>query len=420
MIIKKGFFQKRKYTLKDGVLTKSTHSLFGLLHRKKDDEAINVSSVKYIYSFPMYLNLFSVKQGVELVTEDNSMYIPCLTEQEAQEIVLEVKNLGAEEGEHQYMFIPSDKALRKIYRGYSMVCDQFGQMVHKGYAKKESSENAVRLDSIKYFDEVGYKGISGITFGGIAGGGSANTIEVFGLAKQDNDTIYKMVTEINPKLVETDVTIFNSLFPLFKPKRWFSKRESLLVADWGIVHKQYNIVVNGKKSKSRTSVVEYDSIKSYDSQGFLSKNIQILGNTSIISQERFGISAKQYLWRIFAEKKIVNDLGKTFRAGLLYRWGILGSKKDGDASSLKGKIQASSELVAWRYKGETKVLPYDRIYAYEFKKRHWYSFVGDVVIRGRRVDARAGEGGDICMEIHCIRPRKGKKLVAMIKEKKGL
>ena len=420
MVIKKGFFSKQKYTLRENLLINSKHNFFGLLHKKKDDVSIDLSKVKYIYTFPMYLNRFRVKQGVEFVTEYGSMYIPCLTDQETQEIVLAAKNVGAETGEHQYMFIPSDKALRKVYHGYSMVCEQFGKMVHKEYAKKESSESVVRIDSIKYFDEVDYKGIPGITFGGIAGGGSANSIEVFGLAKQDNETIYKMIAEINPKLVETDVAIFNSIFPLFKPTRWFSKRESLLVADWGILHKQYNIVVGGKKNKSRTSVVEYESIKGYDSQGFLLKNIQILGNTSILSQERFSISAKQYLWKIFEQKQIVNDFGKTFRAGLLYRWGILGNKKDGDVSALKGKIQASSELVTWRYKGETRVLPYERIYSYEFKKKHWYSFVGDVIVRGRRVDARAGEGGDVCMEIRCIRPRKGKALIAMIKEKKGL
>ena len=408
----------RKYSLEGDVLTKSTHPFFGLFHQKKEDKSINLSSVKYIYSFPLHLNLFGVKQGVELVTEDNSMYMPCLTEQEMQEIICAAKSSGAEMGEHQYTFTPSDKALRKIYRGYSMICDQFGQMVHKKYTKEECSEDTIRMDSIKYFDEVDYKRISGITFGGIADGGSANTIEVFGLTKQDNETIYKMITKINPKLVETDVTIFNSLFPLFSPKRWFSKRESLLVADWGIVHKQYNIVINGKKSKSRTSVVEYDSIKSYDSQGFLSQNIQILGNTSILSQERFSIRAKQYLWKIFAEKQIVNDLGKTFRASLLYRWGILGNKKDGDISELKGKIQASAELVTWRYKGETRVLHYNRIYDCEFKKKHWYSFVGDVIIRGRRIDARAGEGGDVSMKLRCVRPRKGKALIEMIKQKK--
>ena len=44
--------------------------------------------------------------------------------------------------------------------------------------------------------------------------------------------------------------------------------------------KQYNIdnaVIGSKTNNSKTSVVEYDSIKSYDSQGWLFKNIQILG-----------------------------------------------------------------------------------------------------------------------------------------------
>ena len=421
MIIKKGFFTKRRYVLEGNILKKSVHPFFGLFHRKKEDESIDLTEVKYIYSFPLHIFSFRKEHGVEFVSEINTMYIPCLSEQEVGELVAAAKSVGATEGKHEYNFIPSSKALRKIYRGYSIVCDQFGQMIHKEYTKKNSSENPVRLNSIKYFDNVVNKGVAGIAFGGIAGGGIANTIEIFGLNKEDNKSIYKMITDINPKLVETDVTIFTSFFPLFKPKRWFSKRESLIVADWGVIHKQYNIdnsVIGSKRNNSRTSVVEYDSIKSYDSQGWLFKNIQILGVTSINSQERFWIGAKMHLWRIFKEKNVVNDLGTTYRAWFLYRWGIFGKKGENDPATLKCKIKASNDFVSWKYKSETRILAYDRIYKYEFKKEHWYSLVGNVTITGRRLDARAGEGGDVKMELHCIRNCKGKNLIAHIQLKK--
>lgn len=422
MIIEKGIFKKTKYEVKGKVLHKSVHPFFGLFHSKKKDESLDLTEVEYIYSFPLGL----IKHGVEFVTESESMYIPGLTKQQADDLISAAKYDGAKEGEHQYMFVPSSRALRKIYHGYSMVCDQFGKMVHKEYTKKENNENLIRMESIKYFDHVAIKGVKGIAFGGIAGGGIANTIEIFGLKKEDNAKIYQMIAAVNPKLTDTNVKIYTSLFPLWHPTRWFRKRESMIVADWGIVHKQYNIVINKKKCKSRTSVVEFDSIKSYTCQGFLYKRIDILGSTSIITQECFSAAAKNAIWATLKKHNVINDSGTVYRASALYRWGILSKGKDKDNKNkaqdkmeLKCRIFASDSCLTWKYKKETRILTYAQIYEYEFEKKHWYSLVGKVKIKGRRNDARAGEGGDVNMSISCICCSKGRDLISTISSKKG-
>lgn len=413
MIINKGFFTKTKYTLEGSMLNKSVYTFFGLFRKKsEEDECINLSDVKYIYTFKFPFFSFRKKYGVELVTELDTMYITNLTKQEVNKLVEAAKNVGAEEGVHQYSFIPSSKALRKIYRGHSILCDQFGKMMHKVYTYESNTENQVPLDSVRYFDEVALNNIPGIAFGGVAKGGNANTIEIFGLSKKDNTEVYEIITNVNPQLIDTKVAIFTSLFPLFNPSRWFSKRESLIVADWGIIHKQYNVVINEKINKSRTSVVDFDSIKSYDNQGLLFKRIQIFGQTSIVSQECFSRKAQKYIWEMFKKKNITNNLGTIYRTCIIYRWGIFGNHTN------KYKIQASEDFVSWNNKNETRVLSYKNIYEYEFKKQHWYSLVGDVTIIGRRIDARSGEGGDIKMELYRVWFKKGKKLIADIESKK--
>lgn len=427
MIVKTGIYKKVKYEIKGNELRKSIHPFFGLFHNRKEDESIDLTEVCYIYSFPLGL----IRHGIEFVTESGSMYVPGITKQQATDLVSAAKYAGAKEGEHQYMFVPSSKAQRKIYHGYSMVCDQFGKMVHKEFTKTDNNENFIRMESIKYFDDVVNKGVKGIAFGGIAGGGTANTIEIFGLKKEDNAAIYQMIAAVNPKLTDTNVKIYTSLFPLWQPKRWFKKRESLIVADWGIVHKQYNIVINKKKCKSRTSVVEFDSIKSYTCQGFLFKNIEILGSTSIITQECFSASAKNAIWATLKRNNVINNSGTLYRANVLYRLGILSKNKSKDKDGkenkkdksqikmeLKCKVYASDSGLTWKYKKESRVLTYDQIYEYDFEKKHWYSLVGYIKIRGRRNDARAGEGGDVDMSISCISSGKGRRLISEISSRK--
>ena len=418
MIIKKGFFTKLKYEIDGHVLRKSKHSFFGLFHRKAYDESIKLTEVKYIYLSPLkkyfYIGALSKGCGVEFVSQDDSLYIPCLTQEEASDLITAAKNAGAEDLTHDYKFISSDKSFRAIYKGYSILCEQFGQMVHKVFSYNDCTQDLIRLESIKYFDEVSLSGVDGIAFGGIVGGGIANSIEIFGLSKEDAKKVYDIIVSFNPKLGDANVTVYKSKFPLFNPKRWFAKRENLIVADWGIVHKQYNVKIGGKKTKVRTSVVEYDSIKSYISEGFISKRIQIFGETSIVTKEKFGLSAKTHIWDIFDKKDIYNDKGECFRAWWMYRWRLLGKNNEENKPFLKAKIIASSEFVTWKLKKEIKVLSYEQIYKYEFKKPHWYSFVGHVEIRGRRLDARSGEGSDVVMDLRNVCSRRGKKLIKKI------
>ena len=48
-----------------------------------------------------------------------------------------------------------------------------------------------------------------------------------------------------------------------------------MLTDWGLIHKQYGVVVNGRKFSSRTSVIPFDSIKSYFYEGrFLKKMLK--------------------------------------------------------------------------------------------------------------------------------------------------
>ena len=254
------------------------------------------------------------------------------------------------------------------------------------------------------FDEVKNKGVTGIAFGSIAGGGNANTIEVFGLTKEANQKIYNMILECNPRLEDSDVRIFKSSMPL-NPFKWFKEREKIILTDWGFIHKQHKVVIDGKKFLSRTSVIPFESIKTYIHEGRFNKRIEILGNTTLSTQESFSRSAQKEIWRKLKEKGVSNEQGIVIRPTLFNR-------------CKQGNIVLTSSAAIWRYKKETKLLHYENIYSHDFVKKHWYSFSGDVIIRGRRIDARAGEGGDVIMELKQVGRRKGKLLVKTIEQAK--
>ncbi len=419
MVIKKGFFTKVKYEVNGNVLIKSIYTFFGLFHKKDEDLTFDLSEVKYIDQIPMDISLCSMivsvifsrkRYGVELVKEHDSLYLPNLTKSEVDELISIARQVGAEQRHHEYELVPSFKAMRRIYRGYSIICEQFGKMCHKSYNKKDCSNDQIFLADVLYFDEIEKNGIKGVAFGYVASGGDAHTIEVFGLSEENNQQIYKMIVAANPKLSDKHVSVFRSIFPLFSPKRWFKSREVLIVADWGLLHKQYGVIINGKKFKNRTSVMPYESIRSFDCDGIFLKKMHFAGSTSILTEEFFSRKAKTYIWLKLKQEKIVNDLGIKFKSMFLYRWGILGEKDKTD----KEQLILSDTLITWKLKKEIRVLPYDKIYDFSFKKRHWYSLVGTVLIKGRRTDARAGEGGDVVMQIDHVWFSKGNKIVQMI------
>ena len=422
MLITKGVFRKEKYNLSNGVLTKSVFSFFGLFHEKKEDKVWNVSDIKYIEIIPLtigWLNVISKNYALEFVLSNESIYITNLKKQLVDDFVAEAISMGAQSIEHEYKYIPSTRAMKRLYKGNVVICDFFGKMIQKTYTNKDFKEDVLHnIDNILYFDHIENNGIDGIAFGYIAGGGSAHTLEIFGLKKEEIKHIQNMLLKHNPHLEDNGVRLFKSFFPLFNPKRWFRRREMLIVTDWGILHKQYNVVINDKKYKTRTSVMPYETIKSYTSEGLFAKQIQILGATTISTEELFSQSAKSSIWNEFKIRNIKNDAGITFKPSLMYRIGLRGSSED--KKFKKTRVTLSTEHVTWTLKKEVKILQYHQIYDFQFEKKHWYSLVGDVKIRGRRTDARSGEGGDIKMDIYNIRARKGKALVELIRRNKSL
>jgi uncharacterized protein (UPF0262 family) len=405
MIIKSGFFTKKVVTVEDGKIKRDVFGFFGLFKKKDESESVDLADVGYLYKVQL-LTLFCKKFAVELVTKDGSFYVPKISAAVADELYELVQKGGAKVGTHEYTYIPTKRSMKKITQGYTMLCDEYGKMIRKVYKKEANENDPLDLHNVSYFDEIVEQGIKGIAFGKLAGGGNANTIEIYGLKKEENKQIYDMVAANSPKLQQTDVKRYPSIFPLFSPSRWFKGREVLSVAPWGILHKQYGVVVNGRKYSSRTSVVEFDTIKSYTHEGFIFKYLEVLGATSVSTQEKFSITAKNAIWEEFKKRNIVNKAGVKYKAKLFHRKG-------------QGYIMAADDTVSFKFGKSTDILPYKNVYSCEFKKPHWYSFSGTITIRGRRMDARAGEGGDITMSVSDMWFWKAKKLKRHVENSKG-
>lgn len=523
---------KTKYLFKDGELCVAQYAFFGLLHKEDEDKTINLTKVEYIEKVPIY-SWFGKKFGVEFVTKDaDSLYIPNKTEAEVDVLIEKALAEGATQKAHTLKFNPSEKSMKKLYKGYCMVCDEgdyiakkvytkdacsreivtssrigyidnikvkyswvdskwgkcvvstlgwissvvkniddkfskyysvelterpvgrysnatvyipylseseatkltesimalstekplerkikyvpseksmykiskgytivvdeFDYMVKKTYRLADCENQRVCIEDIEYFDNIKDKNIKGLAFGTIAAGGEANTIEIFGLNMEDTTAMTDMILAKNAHLAPSAADYYKSVFPLTMPKRWIRRREHLYITNIGIVHKQYHVNIGGRIFNTRTSIVLYDKIKGYDHTGFLFKNINIYGNTTIQTIESFNFWVKTAIWRKFDELGIKNNMGDTFRASLMHR-------------RHNTTISVGIENVVARKDKTSNVLPYANIYSCEFEKPHWYSFFGDLTIKGRRVDARAGEGGDVEMIITHMFFAKGKR-----------
>ena len=409
-VLKTGFFTKTKYYFENGSIKKSVYSLFGLWHRKDRDEEFSISEIGYIEQVHLLSSLVGLMFGrthaVELVSEHDNFYIPRIKEKDAQNLVNEALSLGAKHMSHEYLFEPSSRrAMSKSENGIARLMDHYGKMVKKVYKADAVQEDVIALDSVIYFDEIKVNGVDGIAFGNVAGGGASRTIEFFGLKKEENQEIYKMLVANNPKLADTGVQMYKSIFPLFTPNRWFKGRETIILTDWGLLHTQRNVVIDKKKFKTRTSVLNFDTIKSYTHTGFFVKKMTILGATTISTEENYSLKARRNIWKKFVEAGINNKKGKTYKASLFHRRG-------------QGKITLTDEHIMWKHKKEIHVLAYNNVYYCEFSTPHWYSFYGDIHISSRRIDARSGEGGDVVMEITHICKCKGKRLVREIEARK--
>lgn len=403
MIIKTGFFTKVVYKIQDGIIHRSTHPFWGMFHTKSEDQSLNLSEVEYIYNVQL---LKSANKSVEFVSKQNSLCISNIKPNIADSLLNTALNMGAKNTEHKYLFVPSSKSMRKITNGYTILCDEFGYIVRKVYNKKFALNDRVEPEQVVYFDNIKEKRINGIAFGKIAGGGSANTIEICGLKDDENKKIYNLILENNTKLHPSSSNIFKSYFPLFSPMRWFKQRETITITDWGLIHKQYGVTINGRKYSSRTSVIEYRSIKSYMHNGLLFKKFDICGETSITTKESYSRDAKNAIWSEFKRHNIVNDIEDIYKASLFHRRG-------------QGKIIVTPDNIMFKKKKEINILKYENIYSCDFRKKHWYSLFGDIYIKGRRIDARAGEGGDVTMTISHMWSGRGKDLIREIEHRKA-
>ena len=318
----------------------------------------------------------------------SSLYIPYLSEKEANDFSKVIKDIcSCSLMERKFKFVPSEKSMYKISKGYTVLMDEFGYLVKKVYMLSDCENQRVRLDDIVYLDDIKEKRIKGLAFGSVAGGGEANSIEIFGLSKEDTKTVSDMVISRNSQLTPSVSQHFTSFLPIKQPGRWIRRREKLYLTDIGLVHKQYHVTINNKFYRTRTSILAYDKIKSYDYSGRVMSQLTITGDTSIITVENFSVFARRVIWQKFKQLGIKNNLGKTYKASLRYR-------------RHNTKLLVGPENVIAKRDNNTEVLSYPAIYSCKFKKPHFFSLFGDFTLRGRRVDARAGEGGDIVMTVN--------------------
>lgn len=405
MIIKKGFFNVKKFEISDGKLQERQYKWFGIKHLKDNDSSVELNDIDYIdkVKYKHNFNPFG-RWCVEFVASNGSIFVPKITDSIADKFIQTAKNGGVSQKEHKYCFVPSKMAMMRHYKGTVLITEENDRIVQKVY-NKNLRRDSVALNEVLYFDELKSKGFKGIAFGTVAGGGVANTVELFGLSKDEYDRIYKMIIKSGSKVSQSGIQIFKSKFPLFTPTRWFRRREYLSIADFGIMHKQYNVKINKRKFSTRTTVLPFDGIKGYSHSGFIFKRMEILGDTSILTQEAYGLSAKREIWKEFKKRKIANNYGDVFKAQLWHR-------------RENGYIIATNEYLIWKLKKETRTLRYENVYSCKFEKENWFSFSGKIEIKGRRVDARAGEGGDIKMEINNLGSRKGKRLKRLVESRR--
>ncbi|MBR6655068.1 MAG: hypothetical protein IKL20_00490 [Alistipes sp.] len=387
-----------KLLVDNGAIIKPAYKWWGLFRDKENDVSIAINDIDYIDKVELS-SLFGAKWGVAVIAgQHKNIYQPKLSAANADRLVNLLLENGATQGEREYNYAAKSSGL--FSKECVTLCEEYGRMTKKTFTQEEYRAESVDLSKVIFVDKVKSKGKQGLIFGSVAGGGSANTIEIFGFSKELNDKVYKMIIDQNPQLEAKPIKSFESNFPLFNPSRWFKSRESISIADIGLIHKQYGVKIEGKKYSVRTSIVPFHTIKSYWAEGFISKRIDILGSTSIKSAENYGPWDTKEIWNELKRRNIINEYGERFRARLFSRRG-------------QGVFYVNKDGVTFKKKKELLMLPFYSIYSATFEKP-WYKLFGTATVKGRRVDARAGEGGDIEMVVEKMWRKSGKRLMAMI------
>jgi len=244
-------------------------------------------------------------------------------------------------------------------------------------------------NKIIVFDtEIGILGYK-INTGYKAGGSDDNTLKILGLSKNDINKINGYIQENGAQIAQVEGETFKSIFPLFSPRRWFSFREKVFINDQGVGH------IRKSWFKSRKSFLPFDSINMYCYNGVLTKDILILGDTTISLIEKISNANNEKIKKALLDKGVISTNGRKYLPALLsFKRGL---SPDVIITTEKGILFKSKKLIG----GQTNIfLGYNEIT--KFKKIGWYKLFAPISIEGRRVDARQGEGGNVNILIEGI------------------
>jgi hypothetical protein len=247
------------------------------------------------------------------------------------------------------------------------------------FKRKPKFLNAEKI--IVFDTEIGLTGRK-LTSGYKAGGADNKTLVIKGLTSKDIETIKEFVQSHGAQIAKTDGDLIKTKFPFFNPKRWFSFRERLFLNDEGIGH------IRRGWFKKRQTFLPFSSIKVYVYNGLLSKELMILGDATINLIEKISNSDNDKIKSVLSEKGVIPTQGKKYLPAILsFKRGLL---PDVLIATEKGILFKSKQLVG---ENRTEFIAYNQIT--EYKKIGWYKLFAPIVIKGRRVDARQGEGGGI-------------------------
>lgn len=198
-----------------------------------------------------------------------------------------------------------------------------------------------------------------------------HVMDIYGLKKEDFEAIQQYLTDSGAKLEDEDAVEVKSKFPIFNPFRWFWPREILRFGKEGVTHK----VKVFKRTK--TSFVPYNDLKVFFATGLFSKKLNILGDVTISTKERFPRKTYKEIDNWLKERsKALTAEGKTYKPSLL-------------SFRLRNKyIILLDEGFIARDKSKIYYFSYDEIENYGFEKKNWYSLFGTFWCVAYRDDAR--------------------------------
>lgn len=260
----------------------------------------------------------------------------------------------------------------------------------KWLAKKLRGDiKKINASKVIYFDTA--KAVSGtkVSFGYKAGGGDDRNIDLT-LTSNNVEVLKNFIIDNGGNVGATLGGIkIKTKFPLLKPIRWFSFREVLTISENGIGHTRKSWF------KTRQSFLPFESINMYCYNGVINKDILLLGDTTVSLVEKISNSNNEKIKKTLQEKGVTATAGRKYLPAILsFKRGLL---PDIVITTEKGILYKSKKLIG----GQSNIfLRYDEIN--KFKKHGWYKLFAPISIKGRRVDARQSEGGDVDIFIEGI------------------